>query len=264
VYGNAGIRLNPPLPWTGKAKAGPWSLSLAADGMDERYVGRDGTSPGGGLRTAGKIERKGTRSSLFRINTVVRSPVIGEPFNRSSSGIYYRFQAPSANAGNGPLRVSRISLNAGRNAVNLEKIHDDIDGTLGLSLYLPPMLLPQFLVPASARRINPKPGYCPLGINLTAAVDMLGSAAEPPLPYPFSPADQEFESARVSGELLWSPGIFQFRTRWGYTAYPEKDDQWDGSISTAVRFKYGRLSTKIAWPSFPEKWNCTVSWRVEK
>ncbi|MDR2719036.1 MAG: hypothetical protein LBB89_13360 [Treponema sp.] len=268
LYGNAGIRLTPPLPWIAAGKPGPWSLSLAADGMGERYVGRDGTSPGGGLRTAGKIEWKGARSSLFRVNTTLRGPGMDEPFERSSSGIYYRFPAASNRVGSGekfPLRISRISFNADRNASDLKKIHDSFDGTLGLSLNLPPMLLPRALLSASASKIkNPKPQMYPLNIHLSAAVKELGSTAELPSPYPFSAVNQEFDSLKTSGELLWSPGIFQFRTRWAYTAYPEKDNQLEGSFSTAVRFKHGRFSTKIAWPVFPEKWNCTLSWRVEK
>ena len=276
VYGNAGIFLSPPFAWNKPktGKTGPWSLSLAADGMSERYIGRDGTSPGGGLRTAGKVEWKGPRSSLFRVNTTLRGPALDEPFERSSSGIYYRFPAPAANAahsGKFPLRVSRMSLNADRNASNLKKIYDDIDGALGLSLSLPPMLLPPVLLPSSARKIkNPRPKSYPLSINLSATIKTLGSSAEVPPSYPFLPINaesgtpMEFDSAKVSGELLWSPGIFQFRTRWGYTAYAKKDDQWDGSVSAAVRFKHGRFSTKFAWPVFPEKWNCTLSWRVEK
>jgi hypothetical protein len=275
VYGNAGIRLSPPFAWNRgpkPGKAGPWSLSLATDGMSERYVGRDGTSPGGGLRTAGKVEWKGPRSSLFRVHTTLRGPALDEPFERSSSGIYYRFPAPAANAANGkfPLRVSRMSLNADRNASNLKKIYDDIDGALGLSLSLPPMLLPPALLPASARTKNPKPKSYPLSVNLSATIKTLGSSTEVPPPYPFLPLNteqgspMEFDSARESVELLWSPGIFQFRTRWGYTSYAAKDSQWDGSISAAVRFKHGRFSAKFAWPVLPEKWNCTLSWRVEK
>jgi hypothetical protein len=281
VYGNAGIFLSPPFAWnrgTKPGKPGPWSLSLAADGMSECYIGRDGTSPGGGLRTAGKIEWKGMRSSLFKVHTTLRGPALDEPFERSSSGIYYRFPAPAANvaanaahSGKFPLRLSRISLNADRNASDLKKIHDDIDGALGLSLSLPRMWVPPALLPASARKVkNPRPQSYPLSINLSATVKTLGSAAEVPPPYPFLPINAEqgapmgFDSAKASGELLWSPGIFQFRTRWGYTAYAKKDDQWDGSVSAAVRFKHGRFSAKFAWPVLPEKWNCTLSWRVEK
>jgi hypothetical protein len=265
-YGNAGIRLSPPLPWN-KAGNGLWSLSLAADGMSERYIGRDGSSPGGGLRAAGKIERKGPRSSLFRINTMVRGPAMDEPFNRSSSGIYYRLPAPSAgSSGKIPLRLSRVSLAADRNASDPNKIHDGIDAALGLSLRLPPMSLPPALLTQSARKVkNPKPKSYPLGINLSASVDELGSfgTGGSPSPYPFFPANQAFDSAKTSCELLWSPGIFQFRTRWSYTAYAKKDNQWEGSVTSAVRFKYGRFSAKIAWPVFPEKWNCTLSWRLE-
>jgi hypothetical protein len=268
LYGNGGIRISPPLPWSAAGKPGPWSLSLAADGMGERYVGRDGASPGGGLRTAGKIEWKGTHGSLFRVNTTLRGPRMDEPFERSSSGIYYRFPAPASRAQSGggfPLKISRISLNADRNASDLRKIHDSFDGTLGLSLNLPPMLLPPAFLPVSAAKAkNPKAKMYPLNIHLSAAVKELGFAAATPPPYPFSPVNQEFDSFKASGELLWSPGIFQFRTRWAYTAYPQKDDQWEGSISTAVRFRHGRFSAKVAWPVFPEKWNYTLSWRVEK
>jgi len=269
VYGNAGIRVCPPFSWNRgpMGKPGPWSLSLAADGMSERYVGRDGASPGGGLRTAGKIEWKGPRSSLFRVNTTLRGPALDEPFDRSSSGIYYRFPAPNAaasNSGKFPLRVNRLSLNADRNASDLKKIYDDIDSAVGLSLRLPPILLPPVLLPSSARGKNSRPKSYPLSVNLSTNVKTLGSAAEVPPPYPFFEVPMAFDSAKESAELLWSPGIFQFRTKWGYTAYAHKDNHWDGSVSAAVRFKYGRFSAKFAWPVFPEKWNCTLSWRVEK
>jgi hypothetical protein len=127
------------------------------------------------------------------------------------------------------------------------------------------MSLPLVLLPSSARKVkNIKPKSYPLNINLSESVDWLGSADEAPSPYPFFPANQEFDSSKTSCELLWSPGIFQLRTRWGYTVYEKKDNHWDGSFSAAVRFKHGRFSAKIAWPVFPEKWNCTLSWRVEK
>ena len=264
VYGNLGIRFNPPRSWSWGEKPGPWSISLAADGMTERYTGRDGTSPTGGLRTAGKLEWKGPRSSLFRASASLRSSGLGDHFDRSSTGLYYRFPALTSSAGtNGkfPLRISRISLSADRNASNWNKIHDSIDGTLGLSFSLPPMLLPALLLPASAPK-TPKPKSYPLGINLSTSFKTLGSAAETPSPYP-GRSNQEFDSTKTSCELTWSPGILQFRTKWGYTAYGKKDNQWDASLSAAVRLKHGRFSAKIACPAFPEKWNCTLSWRVE-
>jgi hypothetical protein len=275
VYGNVGIRLNPPLLRNNGGKPGgkgspPWSLSLAADGMGERYVGRDGTNTGGGFRTAGKVERKGPRSSLFRVNTSLRSAVIGDDFNRSSSGIYYRFPAQAARNQNNtdfPLRLRRISFNADRNASDLGKIHDSVDGTLGLSLSLPPMLLPPIFLPSPSGKTpskNPRPKMYPLSINFSSTVKFLGSAVEPPSPYPFFSSAGEFESAKTSCEILWSPGIFQLRTRLAHTAFEKKDDLWEASFSTAIRFKRGRFSAKAASPDFPEKWNYTISWRLEK
>jgi len=265
VYGNAGLRVTPPF-------FSPWSLSLAADGMSGRYADRDGTNPGPGVRIAGKAERKGTRSSLFRAsgsfraNTGFRGSTFGKTFERSSLGLYYRFPAFSTavKAGKFPLRISRITFNTGRNASDLKKIKDGIDGSLSLSLSLPPLLLPRSLLPASAAKVkNLKPKIYPLNINLAESIDWLGSAGGPPPSFPFFPPG-EFDSAKTSCELLWSPGLFQFRTKWGYTAYAKKDNQWDASINTAVRFKHGRFSLKFSWPVFPEEWNCTLSWKVEK
>jgi len=271
LYGNLGIRLNLPRSLAEavstklSAKPGPWSLSFAIDGISERYVGRDGTSPAAGFRAAGKAEWKGPRSSLFRANTLLRSPDMEEPFNRSSSGLYYRFPAMSARAGETfPLRISRVSLNTDRNASDLRKIADGIDASLGLSFGLPPMQLPAVFLPKSSAKTVAKPKSYPLGINLSTSINWLGSSEDVPSPYPFSPAHQEFDSAKTTCELIWSPGIFQFRTRWGYTTYAKKDDLWEASFSTAVRFSHGRFSVRVASPTFPEKWNCTLSWRFEK
>ena len=260
VYGNLGLRVNPPL-------FSPWSLSLAADGMSGRYTGRDGTNPGPGFRIAGKIERKGTRGSLFRANTSFRSSEIGEAFERSSIGLYYRFpsSSPMVIGTKGfPLRISRITLNADRNASDPKKIKDGIDGSLCLSLNLPPLFLPRPLLSASAAKVkNLKPKVYPLNINLATSIDWLGHSEDQPSLFAFFQLG-EFDSTKTSCELLWSPGIFQVRTKLGYTAYAKKDNQWDASISTAVRFRHGRFSVKFAWPEFPEKWNCTLAWRVEK
>ena len=260
VYGNFAARFNPPLRG-GSGKAGPWSVSVAADGSGERYVGRDGSAVGGGFRAAGRIERKGARGSFFRSGTVFRGPGLGEDFDRSSTNVYYRFAAPDKRAGESfPLRLSRVSLSADRNASDPKKINDSVDGVLGLSLYMPVVNLPGFSHKPGARR----PQGFPLGINISSAVKWLGSAEEPlplPLPYP----GRRFDSAKIGCELLWSPGIFQFRTRWNYTVFEAKspkDNLLDMSFNAAVRFKYGRFSIRVASPDFPDKWNCTVSWRL--
>ena len=252
IYGNAGVLIRPPFG-DNKGKAGPWSLSLAADGANSRFIGRDGTSPGEGFRTAGKIEYRGQGSSLFRINTTLRCPGMGQSFNRSSSGLYYRLPALSkkkeAEGSAFPLRLTRVSLEAERNAANPEKILDGIDAAVGLSLRLPAII------------------GSPLGINLSGQVKGLCAADppdNPPSPYPLPQHEYLFDSAKASCEITLSPGIFQFRTKWGYSVSAKKDGQWDASLSAAMRFKHGRLSVKIASPEFPDEWNCTLSWRVEK
>jgi hypothetical protein len=259
IYGNVGIHVNPPF-------ISPWSLSLATDGMSERYTGRDGANPGGGFRMAWKLERTGLRSSLFRANIGFRSSTFGEPSERGSIGLYYRFPPMVAGkkARKFPLHISRVSFNVDRNASDLKKIKDGIDGSVGLSLNLPALSLPRALLPASAAKVkNPKPKEYPLNINLAASIDWLGRADDQPSSFPFS-SPVEFNSAKTSCELLWSPGIFQIRTKLGYTAFANKDNQWEASIGTAVRLRHARFSMKFAWPVFPEKWNCTLAWRVEK
>jgi hypothetical protein len=270
MYGSLGLRVNPPAFGTGGTKSagkgGPWSLSLAADSAGGHFTGRDGVNPGAGFRTAGKIEWKGGRNSLFRINTGLRGPGIGENFNRSSSGVYYRFPAPAAKNGAGaafPLRVSRLSLGVDRNAEDPGKIIDGIDGTLGLSLNLPPVPLPWFSSQTGGAKTR-SPLGSPLGINISGSLKGHSSTVATPSPYPQPQVSPNFDSARAGCELVWSPGILQFKTKLGYTVSANKADQADTAFSAAVRFKHGRLGVKIASPDFPGKWNYTVSWRLEK
>ena len=254
LYGNLGLSFFLPV------KKRPLIFSFAADGMGSCYVGRDGTSPAGGKRLAGKIEWKGPRSSLFRINTSTRSPSMEDDFNRSSTGIYYRFPALSASAAKKPsfpIRINRISLNMDRNASDFKKINDSINAGLGLSIILPPM----------KALSNSKPKRYPINLNFTYSYHGLADGSLEPennlSPYPFFNPTQDYNYSKTALELLWSPGIFQFRTRWAFIDNVKKDDQWESSISIAVRFKYGRFNIKAAWPDFPEKWNLTFSWRVE-
>jgi hypothetical protein len=243
IYCNLGISVTPLLP-VGRRER-PLSISLAVDGAGERFVYRDGADHGAGFRSAGKIEWKGVRNSLFRINTVLRSPEFGGDFNRSSSGIYYRF--PAANRNSPPFRFTRVSLSIDRNAVNPKKISDGLSGNFGISINLPQMA---------------KTGA--LGVNFSGSIKALTSSAGIPSPYPVAEEPWVFDSAAASCELILSPRIFQFKTKLGYSAYENKDDKWDFSLSGAVRFKHGRLSIKAESPDFYEKWNFTVSWRLEK
>jgi hypothetical protein len=258
IYGNLGLRFNGTLP---EAK-GRWTASLAADGAGMRYIGRDGSSPGAGFRSAVKFEWQGRRSSLARFSTSLRAGAAGEKFDRSSTTVYYRFPLRQAGRSSGsgstdfPLRITRVSLTADRNAVNRGKILDGLDASLGLSLKFPNL-------------------DAPLGFSFSGSVDGLSAweaGAPEPSPYPFPQYPQVFNSAKTAGELSWSPrgklfnvpGTLQLKGRLGYEVMAKKEGKWNTSFSASARIKQGRLSVKIASPEFPAKWNYTVSWRVER
>jgi hypothetical protein len=261
IYANLGLTFTPLLPFLNNTVGGkqgavkrPLAVSVAMDGAGERVVYRDGVNHGAGFRTAGKAEWKGKRNSLLRLDTVLRGPGFGEDFNRSSTGFYYRHPARTANSS--PIRLSRVSLSMDRNAANVKKISDSFSGNLGFSILFPQMA---------------KTG--PLGVNFSGSVKELiafdadsGSRGSPS-PYPgFEKKD--FDTASAACEFTWSPLNFQLKSKFGYTTYAKKDDKWDYSMSAAVRFKHGRLSIKAASSELPsldgEKWNWTVSWRLEK
>jgi hypothetical protein len=244
IYANLGVSFSPLLPFGYRAR--PLLISLSADGAGERFVYRDGVNHGEGFRSAAKIEWKGRYSSLIKLNTVLRGPGINEDFNRSSSGFYWRFPS-SAAIRNNTIRLTRISLSADRNASNPLKINDSFSGNFGISLNM--------------RKIGIKN---PLGINFSGSIKGLSAAAGDRLsPFPVADNEWSWESSNINCEFIHSIGVFQFRSKAGYTFFPEKDDKWDFSVSTAIRFKHGRLSFKAASPDFPEKWNWTVSWRME-
>ncbi|MDR2160260.1 MAG: hypothetical protein LBP23_09385 [Treponema sp.] len=257
-YANLGIR----------AGNKPWRLSLAADGAGKRYIGRDGSAPGPGFRSAGKLEWYGKRGSLFRLGTSLRSREWGEAFYRSSTSLYYRFPGrPGGGKKTGsllndfPLSLRRLSLSAERNAADLRKVTDSLDTSLGLALY------PAALFPGAAGRIAGL--QAPFFFSLSFSVDGSFSQGETamgelPPPYPVPAGSYRFESAKTSGEISWSPGSLQFRTRLGYGVKKGKEGIWETSASAALRLRPGRLGVKISSPDFPEKWEYTVSWRLEK
>jgi hypothetical protein len=226
LYGNAALRLGDR----------PWRLSLAADGAGGLYVGRDGSTPGAGFRLAGRLEGRGKGSSLFRLSTTLRAPGPGEPFDRSSSVIYYRFPV---SAGNSPLSFSGISLTLNRNSQDREKIQDSFEAVL---------------------RFNAGP----LRPVFKGALTGLTAAEETPLFFPCPDSPYLFESAWAAGELSYTLGFFQFKTKLGYTVKTERAPVWDAAFSAAIRGKWGRFSLKVESPEFPDAWTWELSWRVEK
>ena len=242
IYCNLGLTITPKLPFGSRAR--PLAISLAADGSGERFVNRDGANLSEGFRAAAKIEWKGRYNSLIRLNSVLRADGFGEDFNRSSTGFYWRFPALNRNNSSYPVRLTRISLSADRNAVNPLKINDSFSGAVGLSLNL--------------QGINIKN---PIGINFSGTLK--GTDLNFGI-FPIPSNSWDWNSAAANCELSWSPLNLQFRARVGISFLVEKEEKWDFSFSTAIRFKHGRLSLKVASPDFPEKWNWTASWRLEK
>ncbi|MDR1947817.1 MAG: hypothetical protein LBQ38_00320 [Spirochaetaceae bacterium] len=217
----------------------PWRFSLGADGAGSRFSDRDGTAVGAGFRSALTVERRGKRSSLFRAKTSLRAEGLGEPFDRSDTLLRYRF--PGLPGGKTPtpfgLRPSSIGLSASRKTQDPEKTLDSLTGSIGFSL---------------------GPVRAAFDTGLT------GIAGTPKGPYPGLAASYDFNAFTADCELAYSPGIFQFRTKLGYTKTDGKDPVWDTSFSAALRGKFGRFSLKMASPHFPHTWTCTLSWRAEK
>ncbi|MDR3334800.1 MAG: hypothetical protein LBT13_07950 [Treponema sp.] len=225
LYGNLGLRIGNK----------PWRLSLAADGAGSRYVGRDGSAIGSGFRTAAAIERRGKRSSLFRFRTSLRSSGLGDPFERSSSLISYRFPA---GAGNFPVKLSRLSMTLARNASDLAAIQDSFEGSIGLN-------------------------WWSLYSTFSGTLTGISATGERPSPFPIPEDPWELSSVHVSGELSYKVSILQFKVSLGYTTKKNKDAVWDTSFYASLRGKRGRWSLKIAAPALPETWTYTCSWRLE-
>jgi hypothetical protein len=225
----------------------PWRFSLAADTAGPRFTGRDGSTPGAAFRSAAKLEWRGKRNSLFRLQTNLRAPALDQPFNRSSSSLYYRFpaSAPQKSRSAGglfPIRVSRISFEADRNASDPAKILDSFDVFTGFSI-------------GSFRP------------TLSASVDFRSSEESLPpnsiiSPYPL-PFHAQFESTAIAGELSYTFRSFQYRVNVSYTIADKGSHSWSASFYTSTKGSLGRLSLKIAAPKFPEKWTYTLSWRME-
>ncbi|MDR0312364.1 MAG: hypothetical protein LBI14_02080 [Treponema sp.] len=231
LYANAALRIG----------TKPWKFSFAIDMAGSRYVGRDGNIPGAGFRIAGRLERQWIRSGLFRATLVLRSPGLGEDFNRSSIDIYFRPSAPPARS-NPFFRFTRVSLSLSRNAVNPLKTEDSISAVLAFNISV-------------------------LRFVFTGNIHSLTNLSENDLflALPLPPCFDNFESSKISSEVSWNLKGVQFSLKAGYLIRAEKDNIWDFSLNTSLRFaKIGRISFRVAAPEFPDKWTYTLSWRLEK
>jgi hypothetical protein len=225
LYGSLGLRI----------KYQPWTFSLAFDGAGNRYVGRDGSEPGAGFRAAGRIERRGKRSGLFRLGMTLRSPGPGASFDRGSYLVSYRFPVSPRNF---PVKPSRVSLSLNRNASDLEKIEDRLEGTFAFTL---------------------GPVHPAFSVSFTG----LTAAETTPFPFPSPKIFQDLSSAAFSGEISYTLWIFLIKAKLGYTAKKEKEGLWETSLNLTARKNPGRFSLKIASPELPAKWTWGISWQLE-
>ncbi|GAB6393300.1 MAG: hypothetical protein MdMp014T_2673 [Treponematales bacterium] len=241
VYGNIGLTAN----------LKPWRVSLAADGAGSRFVGRDGAAPGAGFRLAGKGERRGRRASLLRLSAALTAPAWGEGFERSSTAVYWRLPAapaPKKNARRERLpRLTRVSFSMDRDARDRAAVMDRYEVLTGL-------------------------GAGTLGAAVTAGLDLKSavSAAVQPFPVPLFAGGGEtgFHAAKVSGEVSWRPGGFQFSAKTACAIDGDGGALWAVSASGAFTKKPVRVSLKISAENLPETapkdLSCTLSWSVER
>jgi hypothetical protein len=219
----------------------PWRFSLAADGTGSRFVGRDGAAVSEGFRIGGRLERLGTRSGLFRIAGDFRGPGPGEPFEQGTFSLYFRPSSQKKKKNALPQGFSRLSLSLRRDGRTREKTRDIAEASAGFNL---------------------GPIRAAFSGSYTALT--VFDPGDHPFPLPLRPAFETYHSAKTSGTISWSPGIFQFRTKLGYTMQKDKESLWDASLSGSAKIgKYHRLSLTIAAPVFPREWNYTFNWRFE-
>jgi hypothetical protein len=255
LYGSAALRFGK----TGMSRTAspiPFSVSLAADAGGKRFTGRDGTAAGAGMRAGAKLEWPFARNGLFRVSSGLRASGLGEDFNRSETGLYWRLPAPPP----GPkrslpgFRFSRLSLGAERDGRDITKTLDSLDGSLAFVLDFPAGKGEGGFLKS---RLS-----SPLRLNYTFSLDGRPRMPDGVSPYPLSVRGWDYDAAKWSAEFAWSPWILDFRTRFGQKLKDGKDTLWETSFSTAFRTKFGRVGFKAASPDFPSTWNYTLSWRL--
>ncbi|GHU26581.1 hypothetical protein FACS1894164_17880 [Spirochaetia bacterium] len=213
----------------------PWQFSLAADGMGSRYVGRDGVATGAGFRIGAKAEYFGGRSTRFRVNTLFRARAAGEPFNRSSTTIYYHFPTNISF----PVKPTRVSLSAGRNASDLKKIEDKFDFSAGFV-------------------------WQALSVSLSSSLVNTASHDSTPVFIPIPDISTDFKSLKAGMDFSYRLKIFQFRAGFDYTGYDSKDPVWGISTGISATGTWWRVNLKIASSDLPEKWTGTFSFTLHK
>ncbi|MDR2177348.1 MAG: hypothetical protein LBP20_04810 [Treponema sp.] len=280
IYANLGFR-------TGGPRNG-WQLSLAADGAGRNYTGSDGVNPGAGFRAGGKFEWRHSRAGQFGINTTVSGPGLtinsdGDldlRFDRSSSGFYYRPPATKL-----PLRLSRISLGADRDA--RDTVKDSAD--LNISLTANPQNLVAGLSGGTANgAANSAAGILTLNVSGSLTGSPAGDWGQGKTgrePWPVPGGSYYFESAKAGGELSWAkpvnpgfgwagPGKLRLAAGLNYTvSVPDAEEEFETSrnftLRAALNGSRDRLSASLSCPAFPWEdmsipWELSLSWSVKR
>jgi hypothetical protein len=290
LYANLGFRVGNKGMGRG---ASFWQLSLTADGAGPGYTGSDGAVPGAGFRVGGRFEWRRPRLGLFRINTGLSGPGFTQNaeggldvrFNRSSSAFSYR-----PPAGTFPLRLSRLSLSASRDAREAGDIKDT--AVLGLSLTGSPRNIGRSIAQGLVRLGGPpsfEPVFPPGTLGLGLSGTIAGSPKpgtypeEKPLPWPIPGGPYFFESLKTGLELSWSQplelpagpvdrllngppgknisrgssgrGNLQLKAGFDYGLVEDGEggfrDSRDLSLSAVLRGKLGRFGIKLSYPDLP-------------
>jgi hypothetical protein len=241
-YGNVGLRFGDR----------PWRLSLAADGSGSRYIGPDGGENGAELRFAARLERRGKRSSLFRLQALAMAAEtednvpggfweLAERPNRYSFGLYYRPQP-----GRGSFDLRSFSLGLKNDSRIPEKESAGAEALVSLRL---------FQLGLDSR----------IGVSGIAA----GGDSEESQAFPgtIRLGQYRFDSLRLHESLVWNKGFVQCRAGFGYTAEMKASGlkaAWDASLAVTLGGKRGRFGLKINSPRFPDDWEYTLSWLFRK
>jgi hypothetical protein len=233
-YGSLGIRFGDR----------PWRLSLAADGAGSRYVGPDGGENGAELRLAARLERRGKRSSLFRLEAIARAAEtednspggfweLAEKPNRYSLGLYYRPRTGGV--------VHSFSFSLKGDSRIPEKESAGAEALVSLRLFQ-------------------------LGMDTRISVSGLNEE-NPSSPETIRLGSYRFDSLGLRESLVWGRDFFQCKAGFGYTAEMKAAGLktfWDASLAVTLKGKHGWLSLKMASPKLPGDWKYTVSWLVRK
>jgi hypothetical protein len=225
-YGNLGFRLG----------NRPWRFSLAADGSGSRYTGPDGGENGAALRFAARLERRGKRGSLFRLDALVRSSETGESqaenlwelaeeLNRFSLGAYYRFPTDRS-----ALAVSRLSFKFSGDS------RDSKNQILGT----------EALAALKVWEIHSETQF---------KLSLLRKKDESPF---------GFDSFTLKENLLWNNDFLQLGAGLGCVFQKDKDPAWNTFLSSTLRLQKKRwIRVKLDSPKFPVDWAFVLSWHAE-